>query len=60
MNLSPKTISATLAAAIVTVLVWAAGLAGVDVPSEVQGALTTILVAAAAWLTPQGGWEPKP
>jgi len=52
-------ISATLAAAVVTVIVWVASAAGVDVPSEVQGALTTILVAVAAYVTPQGDWQPK-
>ena len=59
MNPSPKMISATLAAAVVTVIVWVASAAGVDVPSEVQGALTTILVAVAAYVTPQGDWQPN-
>lgn len=48
-SISPKTTAATAAAALVTILTWIASLAGVDVPLEVAGALTTILVAVAAY-----------
>lgn len=49
-NVSPKVLAGTLAAAIVTIIVWAAGAAGIEVPTEVQGAITTILVFVAGWL----------
>jgi hypothetical protein len=49
-NISPKITAATIAAALVTILVWVASAAGVDVPLEVQGAVTTILVAIAGYL----------
>mgnify|MGYP003334735097 FL=1 len=49
-NVSPKVMAATLAAALVTIIVWIAAAAGVTVPSEVQGAITTILVFAAGYL----------
>lgn len=50
MSISPKVIAGTLAAAIVTIIVWIASAAGVDVPVEVQGAITTILVFVAGYL----------
>lgn len=50
--ISPKVTAATIAAAVVTLIVWAATSAGVDVPVEAQGALTTILVAIAGYLVP--------
>lgn len=49
-NISPKVTAATIAAALVTIIVWVASAAGVDVPLEVQGAVTTILVAIAGYL----------
>jgi ABC-type enterobactin transport system permease subunit len=49
-SVSPKVIAGTLAAAIVTIIVWAASAAGISVPVEVQGAVTTILVFAAGYL----------
>lgn len=49
-SVSPKVTAAAVAAAIVTCLVWVASAAGVDVPLEVQGAVTTILVFAAGYL----------
>lgn len=49
-NLSPKVVASTLAAAIVTILVWIATAAGVEVPTEVQGAIITILVFLAGYL----------
>lgn len=39
-----QTYNKALAAAAVTVAVWAASLGGLDVPPAVQGALATILV----------------
>jgi hypothetical protein len=48
-NISNKVTAATAAAALVTILIWIASLAGVDVPLEVAGALTTILVAIAGY-----------
>jgi multisubunit Na+/H+ antiporter MnhE subunit len=50
MHISPKVTAATLAAAIVTIIVWLAGMAGVDVPEIVQGAIITIIVALAGYL----------
>ena len=49
-NISPKVTAATLAAALVTIIVWVASTTGVTVPLEVQGAVTTILVAIAGYL----------
>ena len=45
MNVSPKVTAAVLAAALVTLVVYAATFAGVEIPVVAQGALTTILVA---------------
>jgi uncharacterized membrane protein YhhN len=50
MSVSPKVVAATIAAAVVTILVWVATSAGLDVPVAVQGAVTTILVFAAGYL----------
>ncbi len=50
-SISNKVAASTLAAAIVTILVWAASLAGVDVPEVVQGAIITILVFVAGYMT---------
>jgi type IV secretory pathway VirB2 component (pilin) len=52
VNISPKVTAATIAAALVTVIVWVAAAAGVSVPLEVQGAVTTILVAVAGYFVP--------
>ena len=49
-NISPKVTAATIAAALVTIIVWVASAAGITVPLEVQGAVTTILVAIAGYL----------
>jgi hypothetical protein len=49
-SISPKVTAATLAAAIVTLVVWLASLAGVDIPEVAQGAIVTILVAIAGYL----------
>jgi hypothetical protein len=50
--ISPKVTAATIAAALVTILVWIASAVGVSVPTEVQGAAIVILVAAAGYLVP--------
>jgi hypothetical protein len=50
MHISPKVTAATLAAAIVTLVVWGASLAGVEIPEVAQGALITIIVALAGYL----------
>ena len=50
MSISPKVTAATIAAALVTIIVWVASAAGVNVPLEVQGAVTTILVFVAGYL----------
>jgi Flp pilus assembly protein protease CpaA len=49
-TISNKVTAATLASAIVAILVWIASATGVDVPLEVQGAVTTILVFVAGYL----------
>jgi Flp pilus assembly protein protease CpaA len=49
-SISNKVTAATLAAAIVTLVVWVAGMAGVDIPEVAQGAIITIIVAAAGYL----------
>jgi hypothetical protein len=48
-NVSPKVAAATLAAALVTIIVWIASMAGVSIPTEAQGAITIILVALAGY-----------
>ena len=48
--ISAKVTAATGAAAVTTLVVWGLTAAGVDVPGEVQGAITTLLVLAAGWL----------
>ena len=50
MQISPKVTAAALAAALVTIIVWGASIAGVEIPTVVQGAIITILVAAAGYV----------
>jgi hypothetical protein len=50
--ISPKVTIPTIAAALLTLGVWLASLAGVDIPVEAQGAATVILVAALGYLVP--------
>jgi hypothetical protein len=50
MSISPKVTAGTLAAAITTLAVYLASLAGVDIPEVAQGAIVTILVAIAGYL----------
>ena len=49
-TVSPKVTAATLAAAIVTLVVWIAGMFGVAIPEVAQGAIITILVAVAGYV----------
>ena len=50
LHISPKVTAAALAAALVTIIVWGASIAGVEIPTVVQGAIITILVAAAGYV----------
>lgn len=52
MKISPKVSLSVLAAAVVTILVWVAGFAGIEVPEVVQGALITIIVGVVGYATP--------
>jgi len=47
-----KVTAATLAGAVVTILVWVLHLTGVDIPSEVAAAITTVLAAVAGYMAP--------
>ena len=49
-SISNKVVASTVAAALVTIIVWGASLAGLDVPEVVQGALITIIVAIAGYV----------
>lgn len=45
------------AGAAVVVLIWVAGLLGVDMPAEIAGALVVLISAPVAWLKTDGaGW----
>ena len=52
MNVNPKVTAAVLAAAVTTILAWLLTLVGVELPNQVQGAVTSVLVFAAGYLTP--------
>ena len=52
MNVNPKVTAAVLAAAVTTIIAWLLTLAGLQLPNEVQGAITSILVFVAGYLTP--------
>ena len=51
MDIHPKTASAGLSGSLTVVLVWLAGLAGLDVPEEVAAAFASILAFGGAYLT---------
>ena len=55
MNVNPKVTAAVLAAAVTTIIAWLLKTAGLELPNEVQGAITTILVFAAGYLTSADG-----
>lgn len=46
----PKVVAAGTAGAVTVLLVWIAGLLGLDVPEEVAAAVTAILATAAGYL----------
>jgi hypothetical protein len=46
----PKVAAAGIAGSVTLILVWAAGLAGIDVPPEVASAVTALLAFAAGYL----------
>lgn len=50
MKPQPKVAAAGIAGSVSLILVWAAGLAGLDVPPEVAAAFTAILSFAAGYL----------
>lgn len=50
MKPQPKVAAAGAAGAVTIMLVWAAGLAGLDVPPEVASAFTVLISFAAGWL----------
>jgi len=52
MNINPKVTAATVAGAATTIIVWLLTFAGIDMPVVVQGAITSILVFTAGYLTP--------
>jgi hypothetical protein len=52
VNINPKVTAAVLAAAVTTVIAWLLTLAGIQLPNEVQGAITSILVFTAGYMTP--------
>lgn len=49
-SVSPKVSMPVLAAAIVTLVVWLASLAGVTIPEVAQGALITVIVAVVGYV----------
>lgn len=50
-DISPKVTAATVAAAVTTIAVWAVEAStGIDIPSLVEGAVTTVLVFAGGYL----------
>ena len=49
-SVSPKVSLAVLASALVTVAVWLASYAGIEIPEVVQGALITIIVGLVGYL----------
>jgi hypothetical protein len=55
VSVNPKVTAAVLAAAVTTLIAWLLTLAGIALPNEVQGAITTILVFTAGYLTSADG-----
>lgn len=55
MHVNPKVTAAVLAAAVTTLIAWLLTLANITLPNEVQGAITTILVFVAGYLTSSDG-----
>ena len=50
MTPQPKVVAGGIAGAATIVLVWAAGMAGVDVPAEVASAFTVLVSFAAGFI----------
>lgn len=50
MNVNPKVQAAGWAGALTILLVWIAGLSGLDVPAEAASAFTTLVATAAGYL----------
>lgn len=48
--MNPKVAAGGAAGAVTIVLVWIAGLLGLEVPAEVASAVTVLIGTAAAWL----------
>jgi hypothetical protein len=53
----PKVVAAGATGAVITILVWLAGYANVDVPPEVASALTVIFSFVAGYLAPRASGE---
>lgn len=51
-GVGPVTASTVVAAAVTTLACWILEANGIEVPGEVQGAITTILVGVAGWSIP--------
>lgn len=52
MNINPKVTASLVAGAVTTIIAYLLTLAGVELPNEVQAAITMILVFVAGYLTP--------
>lgn len=50
MSVKPKVAAAGIAGAITTIIVFAAGQAGVTVPADVAAAVTTVVATVAGYL----------
>lgn len=61
-TIGPVTGATAAGAAVVTVLAWALTHAGIDLPHEVQGALTVLVVLLCGWAVPpsRGGGLDSP
>lgn len=59
MNVNPKISAAAAAGAVTVLLVWALGLVGVDVPTDVASAITLIVAVAAGYVRGQGSWSSR-
>jgi hypothetical protein len=46
----PKVVAGGAAGAVSVILVWAVGLAGLEVPAEIASAVTVLIASAAAYL----------
>lgn len=59
MNVNPKISAAAAAGAFTVLLVWALGLVGIDVPTDVASAITLIVAVAAGYVRGQGSWSSR-